>query len=554
MWLSDLFRTSPKEAGGIKETPKTDSVSAEKLNRQIKALIPGKQLQGEIVGRNGSEVRIRLSEDMVLTARLEQDVNVEEGQVLTFEVKNNGSILSLSPLFTNTATADNVMKALQMAGLPLNGTTVEMTETMMQQGMSVDAKSLQNMFREVMAYPQAEASNVVQLHQLGLPVNEANLGQMENYKALTHQLVKGMTDVLAELPATFMEIQAASGQEKAVQIYQDILQSLLPGEQTVEMEESVQDQQVPKEMAVQIENMTNVSEMTEGTAAEQKGVQTEAVRVLAPLSELETQNLIKMLSAISDKEYPALTELAQEIRQGTVEAKDVLWQLSKLPAADSALQAVLTDIFKSGEFEKLLETAVLKQWSLQPEQVVENREVKEVYERLLKQLDGVQEALRSGGATHTAAMKSAANLSQNIDFMNQLNQMYAYVQLPLKMNGGHTNGELYVYTNKKSLAKSDGSVSAFLHLDMENLGPVDVYVALQGERVSTRFTVGDDAMLDFLNEHMHILDERLQKKGYTMKCEMTVREDREEENPIDRILQTEKNTSLLAQYAFDVRA
>ena len=139
--------------------------------------------------------------------------------------------------------------------------------------------------------------------------------------------------------------------------------------------------------------------------------------------------------------------------------------------------------------------------------------------------------------------------------MNQVNQLYTYVQLPLKMNGKNTNGELYVYTNKRSLAEKDGNVSAFLHLDMENLGPVDVYIAMQEQKVNTKFTVRDDDMLDFLNDHMHILNERLRKRGYTMRCEMEVEKTRgEEENPIDRILQSDKNTTVLSQYAFDVRA
>ena len=59
---------------------------------------------------------------------------------------------------------------------------------------------------------------------------------------------------------------------------------------------------------------------------------------------------------------------------------------------------------------------------------------------------------------------------------------------PYLMIDGHLfvfkdDGELYVYTNKKNLADNDGNVSAFLHLDMDHLGPVDVYVAMQQQKV-----------------------------------------------------------------------
>lgn len=530
-------------------------------------MTPGRQLQGEIVERNGSEVRIKLSDDVVLTAKLDRDVNVQEGQVLTFEVKNNGSALTLSPLFTNTAVADNVFKALQMAGLPINETTVAMTESMMQQGMSVDSKSLQNIFREVMANPKAPVESIVQLHQMGMEVNEANLSQMESYKALTHQLISGMTDVLAELPDAFREISMAFGEKEAIRVFQEILQKLFPDMQ--EAEEMPDTLLKPEEKTGGEAALPVTETVTEDTgikgnpmglpvegAQELLQEETGEIPGLWPLTSQEKSNFVKLLSAIPKESYPEIDKLVQEMKQGTAEPEKIFRLLSRLPVnGGEEIQNALTDILKSGEYQKLLETSVLKQWTLKPEQVMENREVKEVYEKLLKQLEGVRQALQDGGVPNATAAKSAVNLSQNIDFINQMNQMYTYVQLPLKMNSGNANGELYVYTNKRSLAGKDGAVSALLHLDMENLGPVDVYIAMQQEKVNTRFTVRDDEMLDFINEHIHILNDRLQKKGYSMKCEMSVREEKEEvESPIEKILQTDKNTSLLAQYAFDVRA
>ncbi len=98
------------------------------LNRQIRCLTPGQTLRGEIVSRNGSEVQIRLSEDMVMNARVDQNIHLELGKSVIFEVKSNGGTLSLSPLFTNIAADANVLKALDMAGLPVNDISVSMTE------------------------------------------------------------------------------------------------------------------------------------------------------------------------------------------------------------------------------------------------------------------------------------------------------------------------------------------------------------------------------------------------------------------------------------------
>lgn len=578
MKLSEIFSATFKPVDNKKEKAQAEKTTGggERVGRQIKALTPGRLLQGEVVGRNGKEVQIKLSDDMVITARLDRDVNVEDGKVLTFEVKNNGSSLSLSPLFANTANTDNVFKALQMAGLPINSETVSMTEAMMQQGMSVDSNTLQGMFREVSAHPEAAAADIVQLRGMGIEINEENLQQLQSYRELTHEIVRGMTDVLQELPAAFEQLYAQEP-DKAVRMYQAILVSLFPeapadGELLfAEPQEGAGN--VPGETAAGVfaEGMVRLiteaqEEVVSGNANSAQEIPLNAETQLPAAEEenaiqerlnpQELKSFVKLLSALPPETSPELSGLLREAEQGRADASKLLHALAGMyPAAGSEAHAALAEILKSDGYQKLLLGEALKQWTLKPEQVSEGREVEEVYKRLEKGLSGIREALSENGAAQSGAMRSAVNLSQNVDFMNQINQMYTYVQLPLKLHNGSANGELYVYTNKRSLAGRDGAVSALLHLDMENLGPVDVYVAMQQGRVNTRFTLRDDEMLDFLQEHIHILNERLEKKGYAMNVEMSVREEKDgEETPIERILHADGKAAAASQYAFDVRA
>ena len=573
MKLSDIFSPSPKQVTREDSTSVRNSGSSnENLNRQIKSLTPGKVLQGEVLEKNGGEVKIKLSDDMILTARLDKDVNVEAGKLLTFEVRNNGSFLSLSPLFTNTANSDTVFKALQMAGLPINETTVAMTDSMMQQGMSIDSKSLQAMFKEVLAFPQTDPASIVTLHQLGLAVNEGNIAQLENYQNLNHQLMQGMTDVLAELPGAFAEVLAANGENNAAEMYQALLNlfledglsgseeaAMLQGEEATILQDgevsslakegeaaALAGKALAEGISPEMENGLKaiLSEGEEGTIPTESKL---------PLNSEERELLAKQFTKFSEETIPDKENFLTGIRQGTVETKDVLELLARMQPQTEDTAKALSDIFKSSEFQKLFQNQVLEQWSLKPEEVMQENKVEELYDKLHRQLDNMKEILQNSGAGQSVAAKNAGNLSQNLDFMNQMNHLYTYVQLPLKMAGEKTNGDLYVYTNKRSLAKKDGNVSALLHLDMENLGPVDVYIAMQQTRVTTRFTVRDDDMLDFLNDNIHILNARLEKKGYSMRCEMTVREESDNANPIEHILNTDKNNTVLAQYGFDVR-
>ena len=194
MKLSQLFSGEVRPDHTAQPAQPTPA-QAEQAARQIRSLVPGQTISGEIVSRNGSEVQIRVSDEILLTARVDRNMNIEVGKNMTFEVKNNGSALTLSPLFTNVSADVNVLKALDMAGLPVNSVSVEMTEQLMAAGMSVNRSSLQQIFREINAFPQGEISDIISLHRLQVPVNQASLDQMASYRNLNHQLTEGMNAV-----------------------------------------------------------------------------------------------------------------------------------------------------------------------------------------------------------------------------------------------------------------------------------------------------------------------------------------------------------------------
>ena len=113
-----------------------------------------------------------------------------------------------------------------------------------------------------------------------------------------------------------------------------------------------------------------------------------------------------------------------------------------------------------------------------------------------------------------------------------------------------------MYTNKKNLVKKDGNVSALLHLEMEHLGTMDVYVAMQNSKVSTHFYMQDEATLDFIEQHIELLNERLTKKGYQMTTTATVKERAEQQSIAKEFLKNDSGTMapIASKLSFDVRA
>lgn len=597
MRLTDLLQSTIKSS-----SQQAAAATEATFPKMVKSLVPGTTIQGEIIAKNGNEVQIRIDKDTVLQARLEQDVNVEEGQNIRFQVKNNGTTLTLSPLLTNTAQADNVYKALQMAGLPINESTVAMTDEMMKLGMSIDSRSLQNMFKDVVTHTDASATDVVFLHKMDMPLTESNLRQIQNYTELQHEVVKGMQDVTDALQGLINNstggadvaagVDIAAGADVAAvaagvdadtltqyqnlvkELISDTLMGMLPdgagaaGDVTVgnpaggitgaDLAGEVPAGGISGDaLAAGISGADLAGEaLTDapmsGNAALIKGVLQDAA-----FSELLNNGLITEEEAAGFLKDASglLTEKGITLSENTTQ--EMMKALLDITAGNTSEAESLQRLFSGKVWKNLLEGTVKTQWSLTPEMLPKEGEVGKVYEKIVKSLHTLNETLQQSGAQNTALQESITNLSENIDFMNQLNQMYTYVQLPLKMQNGEKNGELYVFTNKRSLAEKDGEVSALLHLTMEHLGPLDVYVKMNQGKVSTEFTVEKEETLLFLEKNMSILTDRLQKRGYDISCKMKVKDEAgEPENPVERLLTEKQNGTLSvhAQYAFDVRA
>ena len=212
----------------------TDTQNAEQVSRQIRTLVPGQTIRGEVVSREGNNAQIRLLQDVLIDARVDADIRLDLGQNITFQVKNNGQVLSLSPLFTNMATEGTVLKALEMASLPTNESTVAMTKQLMEAGFPIDKNTLQQIWHESNVFPEAVIEDIVNLHRLELPVTEENLTQMASYRNLTYQLTEGISAVAESLNSTLQGLTTNGEIEQVATIYGHILELLIPGEENPE--------------------------------------------------------------------------------------------------------------------------------------------------------------------------------------------------------------------------------------------------------------------------------------------------------------------------------
>jgi hypothetical protein len=264
----------------------------------------------------------------------------------------------------------------------------------------------------------------------------------------------------------------------------------------------------------------------------------------------------------------ATTEISNRIikyiSDGKLDIKDVKQLLKDNNLGTKLSDEQKAEIFKSEPFKNLVKNGFLNRWTLTPEQISKNGRVEEFYERLARETSKLSKVISdavndSGQDVNLVQAKSASNISDNIQFINQLNHMMNYVQLPLMLTGSKAHGDLYVYTNKKNMASNDGILTAFLHLDMDHLGPIDVSIALQTDKnhVTTKFYL-NESTLALVDEHKEELVERLANKGY--KCDAMMFEQDESMSFNDKTViehleeQVSGQSAMIGYRTFDTRA
>lgn len=518
--------------------------------KEMEGKMPGQSVTGEVIEADGQDILLAIGKNQLLRARLSLAMDVEAGQQLTFGIKSIGGMkVVLSPLFENMTSGSGAEKALELAGLPRNEETMKMVEAMMKEGMKLDPDSLSSMYRTVNAHMDADINTLVQLNRMGLPVTEENITQLQSYKNYEGQVTEGVKILMGEVAEQLSSL-AASDNPEDVFTFLKVVLGEPSGTENVQTEENM----AGDDNVIQTFKNAVMTEAPEENAGKEK------LPFMPGMAEQAGEKGLGMaLSDVLQKAgFPE--ETVNACLKGELPAKELLTELGRL-VKDGRLSTEqkngILELLKDNEFLENLKKGLTEKFLLTPDEVGEDGQVEKLYERLDSQLSRMNQALQGMAKENPALSQSIQNLSSNVEFMNQLNQMFTYVQLPLKLSGQEAAGELYVYTNKKNLAKKDGQVSALLHLDLKHLGEIDIHVSLRDSHVSTKFCLSDEKALDLVAANIDTLNQRLMKRGYSMDASFEQKD--KAQHPIDEMLDRDKKVSskekvLISSSSFDARA
>lgn len=518
--------------------------------KEMEGKMPGQSVTGEVIEADGQDILLAIGKNQLLRARLSLAMDVEAGQQLTFGIKSIGGMkVVLSPLFENMTSGSGAEKALELAVLPKNEETMKMVEAMMKEGMKLDPDSLSSMYRTVNAHMDADINTLVQLNRMGLPVTEENITQLQSYKNYEGQVTEGVKILMGEVAEQLSSL-AASDNPEDVFTFLKVVLGEPSGTENVQTEENM----AGDDNVIQTFKNAVMTEAPEENAGKEK------LPFMPGMAEQAGEKGLGM--ALSDVLQKAgfSEETVNACLKGELPAKELLTELGRL-VKDGRLSTEqkngILELLKDNEFLENLKKGLTEKFLLTPDEVGEDGQVEKLYERLDSQLSRMNQALQGMAKENPALSQSIQNLSSNVEFMNQLNQMFTYVQLPLKLSGQEAAGELYVYTNKKNLAKKDGQVSALLHLDLEHLGEIDIHVSLRDSHVSTKFCLSDEKALDLVAANIDTLNQRLMKRGYSVDASFEQKD--KAQHPIDEMLDRDKKVSskekvLISSSSFDARA
>lgn len=249
---------------------------------------------------------------------------------------------------------------------------------------------------------------------------------------------------------------------------------------------------------------------------------------------------------------PENAVLAKQVQTGDASLQELMTGIQK--AVPLATTESLQQLFVSDEFMFLVSNELKKQWSLSPDEV-KKENIGSFYQKISGQIKGIEKLMSSISPDFKESLSGSQldGAKNNINFMQMLNSIFPYVQIPFSANGFQGNGELYVYTKKRDLKQNPHQITVLLHLTLEHLGNVDIHIAKNGMILDNHFYVEDDQSKRLLKKNINLLSEKLYDLGYSVTNEFEKKQTKMDLVK-DFIGQKEAPSAGIKRYTFDIRA
>lgn len=585
----------------------------------------GDVFEGTIKEIKGNKVTIMLPDGKTIDARLEADINLSEGNSFFFQVKSNdGNTIEIVPYKNSEIDNPIIQNAIKDAGLLLNDKSIELVNSLMEEGLSIGSENLSRFGRILAKYPNIDVNTLIKMDEFHLDITPENIDNFIRFKEQNNAILNDGKEFLNNISKELEKMNI--NKDDAVNIMKNMIESITENDIAFGNEENIFSETENRTLS-ETENVT-ISEAENGkksainenesdieifgekadkssnnAVSEENAIEEVSESVKNVVKEKavdditssltykaedsvkninwqENENIISGLKIEDTNElnsensvFNLRDEILKDINnpeikdelytffnkdgnlKSNISEKDILNILNELLKNDSSVgKNDFLKLYSNKGVEKLLNDLLSKSWSILPKEVSEKDAIKKLYDNINKSLDNIISKMEDTIGNKNPINEMANNIKNSIEFMNQMNNMYSYVQLPLRMMKESATGDLYVYSDKRKPKSKNDEFSAFLHLSLKHLGNTDISIKMQRKNVNIDFSVESKEIYDLLNQNINMLDERLIKKGYIPNTKVTT--EAKSENFVEKLLGEEKNKkeSKIKRYSFDVRA
>lgn len=586
------------------------------------SLKEGEIFEGSVNSIDNGKVTIGLANGQTMTARLDAGVNLMEGQSVFFQVKSNdGNLIQIRPVSLGSLDANpTLLKALDMANIAATERTINMVNSMMQNSLSISPENLAAMNRAMINNPGVDPQTLVTMSKYGMDMSPENVNMFQNYandKALIIDNFDTISEMLPELMTSkevsasdiininnsireifIPEVASDEAQVNQTQVQGEIQQAnasidatasnTANANQTQNAEINPQIVAEAKDGVInnaqgEVINLVNPEANSEqaalakGAVPESEIIQEskETINQQAIITENEASNQV-LNSFAGEKQISSFNTLLNSLpdfpkdnlqifgEDGTLRADADINQVFKeitdyFNNHPDIPKETLNDIIREPLYKGILKNIIANSFAMEPKDITKPGEISKLYERVLKQTEALERLIASFSGKAAETIKNqTSEIRQNINFMNSANEMYNFVQIPLKMYNQNTDSMLYVRQNKKSSYEAGEEITAFLHFDMEHLGSTDVFIRLKENNVGCKWNLASEESMKLIEDNLDILTARLEAKGFSVKSEVTCGEPKtsfvEDFLGAPPVSTEDKPEGLVHRYSFDMRA
>ncbi|MBQ7469441.1 MAG: flagellar hook-length control protein FliK [Pseudobutyrivibrio sp.] len=586
------------------------------------SLKEGEIFEGSVNSIDNGKVTIGLANGQTMTARLDAGVNLMEGQSVFFQVKSNdGNLIQIRPVSLGSLDANpTLLKALDMANIAATERTINMVNSMMQNSLSISPENLAAMNRAMINNPGVDPQTLVTMSKYGMEMSPENVNMFQNYandKALIIDNFDTISEMLPELMSSkevsasdiininnsireifIPEVASEEAQVNQTQVQGEIQQANASidatGSNTANVNQTQNAEINPQIVAEAKDGVINNAQgevinlvnpeanseqaaLAKGTVPESEIIQEsrETINQQTIITENEASNQV-LNSFAGEKQISSFNTLLTSLpdfpkdnlqifgEDGTLRADADINQVFKeitdyFNNHPDIPKETLNDIIREPLYKGILKNIIANSFAMEPKDITKPGEISKLYERVLKQTEALERLIASFSGKAAETIKNqTSEIRQNINFMNSANEMYNFVQIPLKMYNQNTDSMLYVRQNKKSSYEAGEEITAFLHFDMEHLGSTDVFIRLKENNVGCKWNLASEESMKLIEDNLDILTARLEAKGFSVKSEVTCGEPKtsfvEDFLGAPPVSTEDKPEGLVHRYSFDMRA